>query len=33
VIIRAYGGVRGGASKNIIAALPNVGVLVEKYAG
>ena len=33
VIIRAYGTVRGGASKNITAALPNVGTLVEKYAG
>jgi hypothetical protein len=33
VIIRAYGTVRGGASKHIMAALPNVGALVEKYAG
>jgi hypothetical protein len=33
VIIRAYGTVRGGASKHIVAALPNVGALVEKYAG
>ena len=33
VIIRAYGTVRGGAAKNIVAALPNVGALVEKYAG
>jgi hypothetical protein len=33
VIIRAYGSVRGGAAKNIVAALPNVGALVEKYAG
>jgi hypothetical protein len=33
VIIRAYGTVRGGAAKNIAAALPNVGALVEKYAG
>jgi hypothetical protein len=32
VIIRAYGTVRGGASKHIIAALPAVGALVEKYA-
>jgi hypothetical protein len=32
VIIRAYGTVRGGASKNITAALPAVGALVEKYA-
>src|SRR5580704_14443449 len=33
VIIRAYGTVRGGAAKNIVAALPATGVLVEKYAG
>jgi hypothetical protein len=32
VIIRAYGTVRGGAAKHIIAALPAVGALVEKYA-
>jgi hypothetical protein len=32
VIIKAYGTVRGGAAKHIIAALPAVGVLVEKYA-
>jgi hypothetical protein len=32
VIIRAYGTVRGGAAKNIAAALPAVGALVEKYA-
>jgi hypothetical protein len=32
VIIRAYGTVRGGAAKNINAALPAVGALVEKYA-
>ena len=33
VIIRAYGTVRGGAAKHIVAALPAVGALVEKYAG
>jgi hypothetical protein len=33
VIIKAYGTVRGGAAKHIVAALPNVGALVEKYAG
>jgi hypothetical protein len=33
VIIRAYGTVRGGAAKHVVAALPNVGALVEKYAG
>jgi hypothetical protein len=32
VIVRAYGTVRGGAAKNIAAALPAVGALVEKYA-
>ena len=32
-IVRAYGTVRGGAAKHITAALPAVGVLVEKYAG
>jgi hypothetical protein len=31
-IIAAYKAVRGGASKNIEAALPNLGVLVQKYA-
>jgi len=33
VIIKAYGTVRGGAGKHIVAALPAVGALVEKYAG
>jgi len=33
VIIKAYKAVRGGAAKNITAALPAVGALVEKYAG
>ena len=32
VIIKAYGTVRGGAAKHIVAALPSVGALVEKYA-
>ena len=32
VIIKAYGTVRGSAGKHIVAALPNVGALVEKYA-
>jgi hypothetical protein len=31
-ILKAYGAVRGGAAKHIVAALPNVGALVEKYA-
>ena len=33
VIIKAYRTVRGGAVKHIMAALPAVGALVEKYAG
>ena len=33
VIIKAYGTVRGGAAKHIQAALPNLGAMVEKYAG
>ena len=33
VILRAYGTVRGGAAKHIQAALPNLGAMVEKYAG
>jgi hypothetical protein len=33
VIIKAYGTVRNGAPKHIVAALPAVGALVEKYAG
>ena len=32
VILKAYGTVRGGASKHIQAALPNLGAMVEKYA-
>ena len=32
-IVRAYGAVRGGAAKHIMAALPNLGTLVQKYAG
>jgi hypothetical protein len=32
VIVKAYGTIRGGAAKNITAALPAVGALVEKYA-
>jgi hypothetical protein len=31
-IVRAYKTVRGGAGKNIEAALPNLGALVQKYA-
>ena len=31
-VVKAYGTVRGGATKHIQAALPNVGALVEKYA-
>jgi hypothetical protein len=32
-IIKAYRSVRGGAAKNVAAALPAVGALVQKYAG
>jgi len=32
-IVKAYRTVRGGASKQITAALPRVGTLVMKYAG
>jgi hypothetical protein len=32
VVVKAYNTVRGGAAKNIEAALPAVGALVEKYA-
>lgn len=32
-IVKAYGAVRGGAAKNITAALPAVGALVQTYAG
>jgi hypothetical protein len=33
VVVKTYKSVRGGASKHIQAALPNMGGLVEKYAG
>lgn len=33
VIVKAYKSVRGGASKNVQAALPDLGTLVQKYAG
>jgi len=32
-IIKAYRTVRGGAAKHVAAALPNLGHLVQKYAG
>lgn len=32
VVVKAYNGVRGSAAKNIEAALPNLGALVQKYA-
>jgi hypothetical protein len=32
MVVKAYNGVRGGAAKNIEAALPNVGALIQKYA-
>jgi len=31
-ITKAYGSVRGSATKHVTAALPQVGVLVQKYA-
>jgi hypothetical protein len=31
VVVRAYNAVRGGAAKNIEAALPNLGALVQKH--
>jgi hypothetical protein len=31
-VVKAYNAVRGGASKNIEAALPSLGALVQKYA-
>lgn len=33
VIVKAYKSVRGGAAKNVQAALPQLGALVQKYAG
>lgn len=32
VIVKAYQAVRGGAGKNIVAALPALGALVQSYA-
>jgi uncharacterized protein DUF6918 len=32
-IVKAYNAVRGSAGKHITAALPNLGALVQKYAG
>jgi len=33
IIVKAYNAVRGGAAKHITAALPNLGALVQQYAG
>jgi Family of unknown function (DUF6918) len=33
VIVKAYKSVRGSAAKNVQAALPDLGALVQKYAG
>lgn len=33
VVVKAYNAVRGGAAKNIEAALPDLGALVQKYMG
>jgi hypothetical protein len=32
-IVKTYKAVRGGAAKNVQAALPSLGALVQKYAG
>jgi hypothetical protein len=32
-VVKAYNAVRGGAAKNIEAALPNLGALVQKHMG
>jgi hypothetical protein len=32
-VVKAYNAVRGGAARNIEAALPNLGALVQKYMG
>jgi len=31
-VVRAYNAVRGGAGKNIEAALPNLGAMIQNYA-
>ena len=31
-IVKAYRAVRGSAAKHVVAALPDVGALVQKYA-
>jgi hypothetical protein len=31
-ILKAYRAIRGGAAKHVVAALPNLGSLVQKYA-
>jgi hypothetical protein len=33
VIVKAYKSVRGSAAKNVTAALPDLGALVQKHAG
>jgi hypothetical protein len=33
VVVKAYNSVRGSATRHIEAALPDVGALVQKYAG
>ena len=32
-LLKAYGAIRSGAARHVAAALPNVGSLVQKYAG
>ena len=31
-VVKAYSAVRGGASKHMEAALPNLGAMIQKYA-
>jgi hypothetical protein len=31
-ILKAYRTVRGGATKHVMAALPNLGALIQKHA-
>ena len=32
-ILKAYRAVRGGAAKHVASALPNLGAMIQKYAG
>jgi len=33
MVVKAYKSVRGGAAKNVQAALPDLGALIQKFAG